>query len=102
MNDYTFEGEYAQIPQRMQEALLRYVKQGSNVGQFLRAVLTNDLFGTFAYADDENKPIIFLYIRWLYNEAPGGCFGGVGEFYQWQRKGGLIGHHKEHGVCNGS
>lgn len=101
-DEYKFEGEYTHIPQRMQNALLRYVLLGAQVGQFLRAVLINDLFGAFAYADDENKPIIELYVRWLYNVAPGGCFGSTDKFYLWQHKGGMVGHLKERETCSGS
>lgn len=72
-------------------ALKRYVEDGVPVGDFLRAVIENDLRGAVSRADDTNLPLISEYVRWLYNSAPALCWGGRGVTSTWCRVGGLNG-----------
>lgn len=78
-----FEGQYAAIPARMQEALRRYVVQGIKPGNFLTAVITNNLRNAVGYADEENLPLLKLYVQWFYNVAPGGCHGTAANMQEW-------------------
>jgi hypothetical protein len=70
-----FEGQYAAIPQHMRDALVRWVERGSVPGDFLQAVIKNDLRDAFGRADSENEPLLKVYVQWFYNVAPAGCFG---------------------------
>lgn len=70
-----FTGEYAAIPERMQEGLKRYVIDRLRPGNFITAVVRNDLRDAVRCADDENLPLIPLYVRWFYNVAPARCHG---------------------------
>lgn len=78
-----FTGEYADIPVHMQEAMKRYVLEGVEPGDFLTAVITNNLRNAVNRADAVNLPLLKTYVRWFYNVAPGNCHGSVEEMKTW-------------------
>ena len=78
-----FTGDYSAIPERMQTALKNYVLERRRPGDFLMAVIMNDLRNAVNYADDENLPIIKLYVQWFYNRAPASCHGSPTAFVKW-------------------
>jgi len=78
-----FTGEYASIPERMQEAIKRYVIDHVRPGQFLMAVICNNLRDAVNYADDENLLLIRLYVQWFYNRAPSSCHGSPTNMVTW-------------------
>ena len=84
-----FEGGYEAIPSHMQDAILSYVKGGRLTGDFLRAVVSNDLFRAVGHADMQNQPLIPLYVSWFFNRAPMGCIGSEEAVRLWCEKGGL-------------
>jgi hypothetical protein len=73
------------IPARMQGAIIRYVEDGIPPGNFLGAVIDNDLKEAFARADDENASLIGNYIKWLYNYAPAKCWGRENSQPTWRK-----------------
>ena len=81
-----FENDYAAIPPHMQEALRRYIVQGIRPGQFLSAVLSNNLERAVGHADAENLPLLKLYVQWLYNVAPSTCWGSMAAMEAWIAK----------------
>ena len=89
MNELNFEGGYEEIPEHMREAMLAYVEMGRLMGDFLRAVVSNDLSRAVGYADEQNLPLIPLYVRWFYNRAPAGCHGSPDVVRAWIEQGGL-------------
>lgn len=78
-----FTGEYACIPEYMQAALKRYLIDRIPPGDFLTAVITNDLRGAVNRADGENLPLIPTYVRWFYNRAPGISHGSPQHLENW-------------------
>lgn len=84
-----FPHNYSAIPYRMRDGLIRYINQGVPSGDFLTAVLSNDLREACGRADDENIRLIPVYIMWLYNRAPVSCFGSEAIVTDWINKGGL-------------
>jgi hypothetical protein len=84
-----FDGEYAVIPAHMREAILAYVERGRLMGDFLRAVVSNDLSGAVGRADAQNLPLLPVYVRWFYNRAPAGCHGSPDAVKAWIEEGGL-------------
>ena len=78
-----FDGEYSVIPDRMREALTRYVIDKIQPGSFLTAVICNDLRDAVNHADEENLGLLKLYLRWFYNVAPAGCSGGYTAMKNW-------------------
>ena len=50
---------------------------------FLCAVLTNDLQGAFAKADDKNRQRMLEIVRYVYNELPSECWGSKEKVKTW-------------------
>jgi hypothetical protein len=81
--DLYFTGEYSVIPEHMQAALKRYVEDKIKPGDFLTAVIKNDLKNAVGRADSVNLPLLPVYVKWLYNVAPGSCWGSPENFQTW-------------------
>ena len=77
---------YDAIPAIQLEALQRYIRDGTPPGNFLTAVLRNDLKEAVARADATNQPLLALYVQWLYNRAPFGCWGTPEQVERWTAK----------------
>lgn len=71
MYELNFEGQYAAIPQRMRESIERYCVNHIKPGDFLTAVLQNDLSNAVLKADPENLPLLKLYLLWFHNNTHG-------------------------------
>jgi len=74
------------IPAYMGEGLIRWIEHGILPGEFLQAVLRNDLMGAVHRADGTNIENLPAYIGYLYNEAPQGCFGSPEAVKAWEEK----------------
>ena len=81
--------DYARIPGHMREATRRYIETGSHVGDFLTAVICNDLFLATAHADDINRECLRDWCLFFRNEAPGDSYGSIEKMIQWRERGGL-------------
>lgn len=79
------------LPERMRGDVARYIGEGILPGQFLTAVLLNDLRSACERADDENRHLLFDYVKFFYNYAPGSCWGSPDCVNAWVAKGGLAG-----------
>lgn len=71
------------IPERMCEAINRYLVYHIEPGHFLRAVLENDLLKACQRADEENLRILHVYIGYLYNHAPSLAWGSPEAVEKW-------------------
>ena len=78
---YTFRGFY--IPPRMHAGLDRWINNGIYPGDFLTAVIENNLKEAVSHADDENIRNLPAYSGYLYNEAPMGCYGSKEIAQRW-------------------
>lgn len=77
------------VRQDVIESLERYVQHGIEPGQFLLAVLENNLMEAFGRADSYNRASLFFILRYIYNELPGNCHGSperVREFLKNRRE----------------
>jgi hypothetical protein len=83
-----------QFPERMRQSMQAYVDHGQPPGDFLRAVLSNDLCEAFARADDENTAIMRDYVMWVYNDTPHSAHGSRQEVDAWVKSGGLRGREQ--------
>lgn len=66
----TFDGDYAKIPVHMQDSIMRYALKRIKPGDFLTAVICNDLRGAVNLADATNFPLIKTYVQWFHNCCP--------------------------------
>ncbi len=77
------------IPERMAGGIERYINKGILPGDFLIAVLENDLMNALGKADSENIKNLPAYLTYLYNEAPANCHGSPKAVKAWCKQGGL-------------
>jgi len=77
------------IPGYMRDSITQWVKNGIEPGDFLHAVLTNNLVGAVARADNTNINLLPNYIRFFNNETPMDCWGSVDLYLAWAKKGGI-------------
>ena len=71
------------VPKRIAEALEHWVKEATLPGQFLQAVLRNDLLDAIGRADDECLATFKAIILWLCNVAPSTCWGSPQAVEYW-------------------
>jgi hypothetical protein len=79
-----------QVPEHIRGGLVRYILLGIPPGDFLQAVLSNDLMESFARADDETRRGLFRICVFLHEAAPSGCFRGEDRMRAWIRQGGAV------------
>lgn len=83
--------DYSMLPEHMRESTKLYIEKGIMPGSFLEAVMSNNLVEAFERADPINRSAMYQWAKFLYNEAPAGCWGFNQRVYQWVQKGGLDG-----------
>ena len=83
--NYTFHTFY--IPERMMPGLQRYIEDHVQPGDFLQAVICNNLKNAIDRADYENMVNLPAYVAFLYNQAPAGCWGSKEIYHEWIKKG---------------
>jgi len=90
------------IPGYMREGIEEYVQLGTEPGDFLGAVISNNLKAAVLYADDINIANLPAYVNYFYNYAPIDCWGSEAEMERWVESGGLIGirNPKQKGLNN--
>ena len=79
------------IPTHMHEGMAIWLVHGRVPGDFLTAVLSNDLMGAVGRADDINRHRLFNYAAYFYNYAPPGSYGSPEAVRAWAAAGGLRG-----------
>lgn len=65
------------------EPLKAYIEQRVEPGGFLRAVLCNNLQEAAGRADIRNRRRLWEWVGWLYNYAPGTCWGAPEKVESW-------------------
>lgn len=93
INFYVFREFY--IPRRMRIPILNYIHNRVQPGDFLEAVITNNLSGACARADDENLKNLPAYVAYFHNEAPSQCWGSTQKMDAWLSEGGNHQHTEE-------
>jgi len=86
----TYEFRGFRIPDYMRPALDRYVREGLAPGDFLRAVLCNDLVEAAGRADGNNARNLVAYVGFMYNVMPSGCWGSPENVKAWIEQRGLM------------
>ena len=74
---------YRLIRPEIVAAINRYALQHQPVGDFLTAVLTNDLKGAFGRADENNRENLHEIVGYVYNEIPSVCQGSAAKYKAW-------------------
>lgn len=74
---------FFRIPERMMEGIELYVQHHIRPGDFLCAVICNDLKEAVARADDENMMNLPAFVDYFYNNAPPACWGSKKKLDEW-------------------
>ncbi|HOU23534.1 MAG TPA: hypothetical protein PLN42_04705 [Anaerolineae bacterium] len=72
-----------EIRDEMIEKLNAYAERHEPIGDFLRAVLENDLQMAVGRADTSNLYNLPAYVTYLYNELPAACWGSPAKVKAW-------------------
>ena len=75
--------DYSKIPEHCQKGMKRYIEHGIIPGDFLQAVICNNLVESFARADGTNILCLFDYACFLYNEIPTSAWGSEEKMMKW-------------------
>lgn len=76
-NDDTF------VPPHLREGIINHIQTGRGVGNFLDAVLCNDLRNAIFCADRVSLQALPTIVRWLHNYAPSQCHGNENHVRGW-------------------
>jgi hypothetical protein len=76
-----YQHDYSVLPLR--DALIAYRDEGRPVGDFLRALLSNDLLEAVGRADHLNTWLLPIYVGYLYNEFPSPAWGSREKVDAW-------------------
>lgn len=74
---------YERIKPEILDAIRRYADEHCPVGNFLTAVLCNDLTEAVGRADDENIRVLPEIVCYCYNEIPCSCWGSPERVRAW-------------------
>ena len=80
---------YTLLPEHIRGGTQRWIEHGVPPGDFLIAVICNQLKQSFMWADDINRFRMFDIVSFFYNEAPSECHGSEERMKKWQERGGL-------------
>ena len=74
---------YEMLPEHCREGMRRYIENGTIPGNFLRAVICNDLVGVIGFADEVSKLVLADYVIFLRWEIPGKAWGSEEKMKAW-------------------
>lgn len=82
---------YHSLPGHLRAGAENYINNGIIPGEFLQAVIKNDLFEAVGRADSVNKFVLLEICQFFINEAPASCHGSAKTMHDWALRGGLNG-----------
>lgn len=71
------------IPPRTLETINDYIEKGWEPGDFVRAVLENNLARSFACADIHNRAAMFDIVKHVWNTIPANAWGSPQRVEAW-------------------
>ena len=79
--------DYKTIPRRTLTALYEYIRLRKSPGEFLLAVLRNDLVGAVSYADKQSAKALVPLVIFVYSRVPIICYGNREKVQAWLKGG---------------
>lgn len=83
--------KYELLPEHLRAGTQRYVEHGVLPGDFLKAVIRNDLRGALFRADKTSRANLHEIVRFFHFEVPSDCHGDKEKMLAWNARGGLTG-----------
>tara|TARA_R100000808_G_scaffold23460_1_gene52091 strand:+ start:3956 stop:4225 length:270 start_codon:yes stop_codon:yes gene_type:complete len=74
------------IPKQTMDGLKSYIEERRNPGGFLTSVLENNLINAVCRADRKNTEALRTIVQWVYNCAPGRCWGSKDKVEAWLKR----------------
>ena len=78
------------VPEHTAYGIVEYINNRRGIGDFLQAVMSNDLFKAFVYADDLNAYAMSAIVKFIYNHTPSTSHGSEEAVNNWLTGGGGI------------
>lgn len=75
--------DYSILPEHIRAGAKRYIEERIPPGNFLTAVICNDLRESFGRADPTNIARMFDIVYFFYNETPSACWGSKEKMEKW-------------------
>lgn len=75
--------DYARVPDHLRPGIEAWIREAREPGQFLLAVLRNDLHEAIARADHLSLYALPVVVAWLANRAPSRCWGSLENVEAW-------------------
>ena len=72
------------VPEHLLSALVHWGKQECYTGDFLAAVLSNDLMDAIGRADEDSLASLRYITMFVYNELPRDCHGSRATVKEWE------------------
>lgn len=75
--------DYSTLHPALRSGMERYIENRIEPGSFLKSVLQNDLMKAVGRADSEQMAHLAQTCLWVYNMAPGDCWGSPARVQAW-------------------
>jgi len=85
----------ALVPSHIREPIRQYVMRGILPGDFLTAVLRNDLTAAITRADSTNRAALYEIVMFLLNYVPWAAWGTAERISTWISQGGWEGYVRQ-------
>jgi hypothetical protein len=77
---------YGSVPARILDILDAYAEEGRQTGDFVGAVLENNLFEAVGHADCESMAALKMIVTYVHCQMPQGCWGSPEKVKTWREK----------------
>lgn len=74
------------IPEYTKQCIDDYVQKGVPLGDFLTAVMANDLMESYRRADENNTKHMHDIVKYVYNYTPVICHGSYAIVEEWLQR----------------
>jgi hypothetical protein len=81
LRNFTYQGK--SIPAYMYRGIVSYVDDHVIPGDFLQAIISDNLKAAIANADDTNMWLLPVYVMFFYNYTPAACQGSHKAMISW-------------------
>ena len=77
---------YDLLPEHIRAGVKMYIEEYIPPGDFLQAVICNNLKESFIRADETNTRMMWNIVNFFYNEAPSICWGSEEKMRSWLQR----------------
>ena len=86
--------DYTVLPEHLRKGLEEHIERGHIPGDFLVAVISNNLMAALSLADETSKAALDDILQFMWNAAPSASWGSKEFMMRWSQKEGREGPRK--------